>query len=165
VLILDTSAFIQGFTPTQHYKSYTTQDVVHEIKERHTRIKIEGLIESRVLSIRASEELYDQYLEKVSFKMGEKQALSKADKSLLALALNLKHEKQEPIIISDDYSIQNIATKLGIESKGLSSKGIKKVIEWRIYCPGCKKKYEKTPIDRTCLICGTPLKRKPKKLR
>jgi UPF0271 protein len=78
--------------------------------------------------------------------------------------LNLKNEKKEPTIISDDYSIQNIATKLGIESKGLASMGIKKVIEWRIYCPGCKKNYEKTSIDKTCLVCGTTLMRKPKKL-
>lgn len=144
--------------------SYTTPEVIHEVKKLHTRIKIEGMVESKVLKIRSPEESYYKYLEKVSLKMGEKQALSKTDKSLLALAIMFIHEKKDPIIISDDYSIQNISTKLGIESKGLSSKGIKKVIEWRIYCPGCKKKYEKTSVDRTCLICGTQLMRKPKKL-
>ena len=112
VLILDTSAIIQGITPTSLSLSYTTPDVIQEIKVGYTRLKIESLIESKVLKIKAPEEIYNQHIEKISFKMGEKQSLSKTDKSILALALNLKDEKKEPIIISDDYSIQNIASKL-----------------------------------------------------
>ena len=40
VLILDTSVIIQGITPTKLFLSYTTPDVVKEIKEGYTRTKV-----------------------------------------------------------------------------------------------------------------------------
>ena len=50
-----------------------------------------------------------------SNKVGDSFKLSETDIELLALALELKSTGYNPQIVSDDYSIQNVATQLGIE--------------------------------------------------
>ena len=48
--------------------------------------------------------------------LGDKVALSKTDTSILALALDLSKEGLAPVIVSDDYAVQNVA---GISQLGL----------------------------------------------
>jgi rRNA maturation endonuclease Nob1 len=38
--------------------------------------------------------------------------------------------------------------------------GIKNIVTWVYYCPGCKRNFSKTT---ECPNCGNPLKRKPLK--
>lgn len=39
--------------------------------------------------------------------------LSKADLQVLALAMELKRRGLRPLIVTDDYSIQNVTNKIG----------------------------------------------------
>ena len=56
--------------------------------------------------------------------------LSEADKQVLALALELKGSGLTPLIVTDDYSIQNVANKIGVEFTSLMTFGIKFRFKW-----------------------------------
>jgi UPF0271 protein len=82
---------------------------------------------------------------------GDIERVSEADLEILSLALELR-----AILLTDDYSIQNIATKLGVEYKGISQEGIEKTIRWRNRCKGCGRYWEK--MHESCPVCGSELK-------
>ncbi len=93
--------------------------------------------------------------------MGDSYLLSEADIQVLALALDLKKEGDDTTIVTDDYSIQNVADKIRLNYKPLITFGIRKRILWKRYCPACYKSYPQDYPHRICQVCGTPLKRKP----
>lgn len=160
-LVLDASALIQGYSSSNISKLFTVNEVVEEVKENLVKIKIESLIRTNSLVVLEPKRNYITCIDRVSKDLGEKNVLSIADKKILALTLQLKSEGYNPTLISDDYSVQNISSYLGLKSRGLATRGIKKVLSWQVYCQGCKKKFEDMPPDKTCSICGTILKRKP----
>ena len=161
-MILDTSAFIQGFDP-QKSVFFTVPKVRDEVKGTYASIRLENAFETGKLHIVQPEHRFIMQIEEKSVNMGEASSLSRTDKELLALAIQVKAENQEPVIVSDDYSIQNMAETLGIKYLGLATPGIKKRLTWSIYCPGCKRIYSKPQKDGVCPICGTELRRKPKR--
>ena len=87
----------------------------------------------------------------VARKSGDLGRLSPVDISVLALALDL-----EGTIWSDDYSIQNVASIMGIGFRAVGMQGIKKVAKWNYQCIGCKKWYKEKMPD--CPICGSAMK-------
>jgi len=93
-------------------------------------------------------------------KVGDYRYLSEADIQVLALALQLKTSGKDSIIVTDDYSMQNVANRLKIGFASLATFGIKFQFKWILYCPACHKKYPPDYKPKTCKICGTELKRK-----
>ena len=162
-IILDTSAFIQGFNPSETVEQYTSPLVYWEIHDELAKLRYEGAKSSGLLHERnpSPENLY--YVEEASKKGGEAHVLSLTDKQILALALDLRSEGKEAIIVTEDYSIQNMSRRLGLIFQARGTKGISKEINWVIYCPGCKKRFKNPQNDDVCPICGTKLKRKPSK--
>jgi UPF0271 protein len=105
-----------------------------------------------------------EFMDKVkeaSKKVGDILSLSEADKQVLALALELKIAGFTPLIVTDDYSIQNVANQIGVEFAPLMTFGIRFRLHWILYCPACHKKYPSDYRLKTCEVCGTVLKRKP----
>jgi len=102
-------------------------------------------------------------VEKCATDVGDTFFLSETDKNLLAIALELKSSLCEPQIVTDDYSIQNVGKRLGIEFVSLATFGIRRVLEWMRYCPACHKEYAANSKVTECTVCGTELKRKPRK--
>jgi UPF0271 protein len=93
-------------------------------------------------------------LEKVkatAAKSGDSNRLSPTDMTVIALALDLNGT-----IWTDDYSIQNVASMLGIPYRAVGMAGIKKVVKWNYQCMGCKKWYKEKQPD--CPICGSQMK-------
>jgi endoribonuclease Nob1 len=86
---------------------------------------------------------------------GDIKKLSKADISILSLAYQMNKT-----LVSDDYSIQNVAKFLGIKTISLGNKGIVKLRKWKNFCKTCGKQYP--PYIKECTICGNPTKRKYK---
>ena len=89
-------------------------------------------------------------------KSGDLGRLSPVDFTVIALGLDL-----DGIVYSDDYSIENVCTRLGIRYRPVGTGGIKKVEKWNYQCIGCKKWY-KEKMDE-CPICGSPMKAHRKK--
>jgi UPF0271 protein len=93
--------------------------------------------------------------------LGDRLALSKADASVLALSLDLRREGKIPIIVSDDYAVQNVAEGVGIAYQSLATLGIRQKFDWTFYCPACFRRYPGAGKFEVCPVCGTKLKRKP----
>jgi UPF0271 protein len=162
-VILDTSAFIQGYNLSTDEEYYTVPEVLDEIREDLGRMRYEGARASGRLREVSPEKKWTDELEAKSRSAGEAHKLSLTDRQLLSLGLLLKSEGKEPTIVSDDYSVQNMAVRLGFNFVSQATKGITKVINWGIYCPGCRRKFDAPQEDNVCPICGTELKRKPKR--
>jgi UPF0271 protein len=164
ILILDTTAFIQGFDP-QAPEMYTVPLVAEEVNDKYALIRIHNAVETGRLHV---VEPTQQNREEIEFKakeMGESHTLSRTDKDVLALGLQLSAEGLKPVIVSDDYSVQNMADYLGIKYLGLTTPGIKRRLTWSLYCPGCGRRFIEPLKEFTCPICGTKLKRKPIKMK
>ena len=165
VIVLDTSAFLAGFDPFSLGTEQVTVPRVEEEILRNSMIKMrfETAIESGKLKVRApSQEASDSARASAS-KVGDSFKLSEADMQLLALAVELKTEGYVPQIVTDDYSIQNVAKQLGIEFVALATFGIKRLLEWIRYCPACHRIYPTNCKTKECQVCGTELKRKPRR--
>ena len=165
VIVLDTSAFLAGFDPFSLSEEQVTVPKVEEEIRRNSIIstRLRTAIENGKLKVKAPR---PEFLSNVNFlatKLGDSYLLSEADTQLLALALELKAEGYTPQIITDDYSIQNVATQMGIEFLVLATFGIKRLLEWTRYCPGCHREYPANFSAKECLVCGTKLKRKPRR--
>ena len=70
-------------------------------------------------------------------------------------------------LVTDDYRLQNLAEKAGIEWETVSTKGIKEIWKWELRCIACKKMYpqpEKPNQKKSdwgeCEDCGSKLKLK-----
>ncbi len=147
-IILDASAIINGI-PINLIKGrlITSPNVIDEIGKRANVIPIER-VEQRIPKERFIEKVKKEILK-------TRDTLSKTDIEIIALALEFKGE-----IATDDYGIQNIAKKIGINFIPVGEVGIKKVFEWEWYCPACFRKYKGPGV---CEVCGTKLKRRVKK--
>ena len=162
-LILDTSAFIAGFNPSAvDAEAFSVPEVEQELtKADLPKVRFDSAVTSGKLKIRHPEPVFLDKVKEASKQVGDLLFLSEADMCILGLALQLKMEGYAPTIVTDDYSIQNVAGKIGVNYTPLTTFGIKYFLKWMLYCPACRKKYPSDHKSQTCGICGTALKRKP----
>jgi UPF0271 protein len=162
VLVLDTSALIMGLDPLGlQVDTYSVPEVAEELRDQTgPSYRLTMSSSSGKMKIQAPTE--DSLNEVVNHAklLGDRLVLSEADSSVLALAVDLKKSGKLPIIVSDDYAVQNVAEGMGIEYQSLSSLGIRQKYEWIYYCPACFKR-SLTGDLQVCGVCGTKLKRKP----
>ncbi len=154
-----------GFDPfSVSAEQVTVLNVEEEIRTNSmTWVRFKAATESgKVLVKKPSEETRRQ-VEVCAVQVGDSFFLSEADKQVLALALELKIAVCNPSIVTDDYSIQNVAKRLGIEFTSLATLGIRRALEWIRYCPACHREYAANRVSIECDVCGTELKRKPRK--
>jgi len=141
---------------------YSTPLVKEELKsDAAPRLRFQTAVENGKLEIIRPENRFIEIVTQQSKKTGDFKYLSQADIEVLALALQLKTAHKKTTIVTDDYSIQNVASKLKIEFSPLATFGIKYRFKWILYCPACRKKYPSDYKPKKCEICGTLLKRKP----
>ncbi len=165
IAVLDTSAFLGGFDPfVMSCEQVTVPKVKEEIlRNNMVKMRFQTAIESTKVQIRAPSPQYANEAKTAASKAGDYHKLSETDLQLLALAFELKQQGVTPQIVTDDYAIQNVAKQLGIEFSTQITFGIKRLLEWIRYCPACHKQYPADSKFKECQICGTALKRKPKR--
>jgi UPF0271 protein len=163
IIVLDTSAFLAGYDPfAQTDEQVTTPKVEEEIlRNSMIKLRFQTAVESGKVKITAPNS--DATAKAHATKAGDTHKLSETDMQLLSLALELKQQGYTPQIVTDDYSIQNVAKQLGIEFCALATFGIKRQLEWIRYCPACFKQYPANTKFKECRVCGTELKRKPRR--
>jgi UPF0271 protein len=128
-----------------------------------TWLRFKTAVENGKVKVKAPSEDYWNKVKASANKVGDAFFLSETDLQILALALELKAEGYTPQIVTDDYSIQNVATQIGIAFVSLATFGIRRLLEWVRYCPACHREYPADYNSRTCIVCGTALKRKPRR--
>ncbi|RLI05212.1 hypothetical protein DRO26_02820 [Candidatus Bathyarchaeota archaeon] len=161
VLVLDSSAFIMGLDLLNlNLRLFTTPTVINELSSFWVKLKYSTAIYVGKLLVVTPKKKFLIEVEKASSSTGNGLKLSEADISVLALALELKSRGLNPTIVSDDFSVQNVAEYLGLNYTYLSGKGIKSQVKWIWYCPGCRRKFSSAVFEDVCPICGVKLKRK-----
>lgn len=155
ILVLDATAFYAGipFLSTSAYYC-TTPSVIEEVKHiKHRSDAINTLISKGMRVIEPDVKYYSKVKDH-TIAYGEYE-LSHADVSVLALALMLIEQGIKVTIVSDDFSVANVAEAMGIEVSFTISKGIREVVRWVRYCKVCRIDYSK---GRVCRTCGNELK-------
>jgi len=164
-MVLDTSALLVGFDPLSISEDQATvPKVKEEIKTNYmTWMRFKTAVENGKLKVKAPSEEFLKRVKASAITVGDSFFLSETDMQILALALELKAAGYSPQIVTDDYSIQNVATQMGIEFASLATFGIRRLLEWVRYCPACHREYPADYGSTKCAVCGTKLKRKPRK--
>jgi UPF0271 protein len=163
VIVLDTSAFIAGFEPLSiQDPQYSVPEVKKELASNSLPwTRFNAAVENGKLAVKAPRAEYVDEVRASSKTVGDLLFLSEADKQVLALALELKGVGYRPQIVTDDYSMQNVANQLDIGFAPLMTFGIRYRFRWTLYCPACYRRYPTDYQSKHCEICGTELKRKP----
>jgi UPF0271 protein len=163
VLVLDASALIAGFDPLSvDDMQYSVPEVRRELVSNSLPwVRFNTAVEGGRLKVGVPTDRSLRRVREASKRVGDVLFLSDADMRVLALALELKDDGYNPQIVTDDYSIQNVADQLGIEFTPLMTFGIRFRLEWIIYCPACHRKYPSDYRFKSCEVCGTELRRKP----
>lgn len=151
-LVLDASALLSGFSPDS--ECYTVQEVIGEVREKNARLRISLSLEEGSLKLIEPREENLLEIKKAALESGDIVKLSETDIKLLSIALYFKKKRAEPVIVTDDYNIQNVAIKLDMKFSPTTEAGIKKIFTWKKICKGCGKKF---PVEYhgNCDVCGT----------
>jgi endoribonuclease Nob1 len=155
VFIIDTSAILSG-KPIRfdNISLVTTPAVSDELNPGGRDFRIFELLKEKGLTIHAPSKEAINHVKKTAQETGDDTRLSFADIEIIAIAIDINKEPDhEATILTDDYSIQNVASTLQIKFQGFSQNGITKKYKWVSRCPGCEKQFNK--ITKICPICGT----------
>ncbi len=147
VLILDSSAFF-SMENLPDDECMCPPGVIDELRKyKDPRLDLWG----DMLKV---SDVSDEFVSKVkeeAKKSGDLGRLSPVDITVIALGLELNGT-----VLSDDYSIENVCSRLNIRFRPVGTSGIKRVEKWNYQCIGCKKWY-KEKYDE-CPICGSPMR-------
>lgn len=154
IFVLDASAFIAGFKPLSE-ECYTLSEVVAELKSE-ARLKTGLSLQEGSLRLIEPEERHIEKVKRVAQGSGDTARLSETDIKLLACALRLK-EEGAVAIVTDDYSVQNVAKLLDIEFASTTERGIKKIFRWHKVCRGCGKNFLAS-YSGACDVCGSEVR-------
>jgi len=158
VFIIDTSAILSGKPINlDNAIMITTSSVSDELKPGGRDYQALQFLMEKGLSINSPSKGSIDKIKTISDKTGDLDRLSEADMSVLALALDINtDDNKEVVILTDDYSIQNVAHTLNIKFESISQRGITKRFIWSRRCLGCGKNFKENL--KTCPICGSATK-------
>lgn len=152
--VLDASAFYAGIPFQSSKKCITTNAVYEEVRHiRRSYSPLEAFIDAGNLIIIEPELTSLNKVIACAKKTGDYKKLSRADISIIALALQLGKT-----LISDDFAVGNVATFLKIPVRTLAFKGISELRKWVSFCKPCCRVYN-SGIS-VCQICGSRLTRR-----
>lgn len=155
--VLDSSALFYGKDLPSEYECVVTPGVVQELRRHGLAERLELLLDTKVRELSPSI-LAVRAVREAAAKTGDVRRLSETDIEILALAYEMKYE-----LVTDDYSIQNLAKVIGVKATGMEQSGIREVFEWQAKCTGCGKLF--TAEVEVCDICGSPTRTKRKKIK
>jgi UPF0271 protein len=152
IIIPDTSAILTGRIEILSTNCIVPLGVIGEIKHgRMNRVMSHNL---NVIKTASPKEEYMSLVREASRKTGDLPYLSQTDMEIIAVA-----KEYLGVVISDDYSLQNVCSEMGIEYHGCGIEAIKESIKWGYMCRGCGAKYESRMEN--CTICGHRITRYP----
>ncbi len=146
--VLDTSALLSG--KTFEGELYITPGVMRELKKQGITPQLEAFLEAKVRTLSPSPESIKKVKSKAE-ETGDTTRLSPVDFGILALAVDLV-----AMIVTDDYSIENVAKALGIPYEAVMMSPIKEEVHWRYRCNGCLKFWNEWHDH--CPVCGATLR-------
>lgn len=146
--VLDASALLSGASFDGDL--YTTPEAVREVRRHGSTPQLDATLATKVRVLTPAAESLEA-VDEVARDTGDVARLSPTDRGLLALAREICGT-----ILTDDYSIQNVASRLGIPYERVLERGIVEVVRWRYRCTGCGRFFEE-PM-KECPVCGSRVK-------
>lgn len=153
--VLDTSGILRTDLNLSSGSFLITNEVLQEIKEENTKAAVDSAIRLGRIRIVEPEKKYIEEVRNAAKETGDLEKLSDTDIGIIAIAL-----KNRSPIVTDDYSIQNVASLLHLQYEASTQEGIKTTLKWSYVCIGCGRKYLQGGV---CSVCGTHLKRRATK--
>jgi len=148
-VVLDTSALLLGKPLPSDFEYYAPPMVMEEIEKKLGSCPME-------IFVMMPEKKFMEKVVEMAKKTGDYKKLSEADIEVLALALQLN-----ACILTEDFSIQNVASFLGIDFYG--DKEIREIRHWIFRCTGCGRYFD--VFVETCPYCGHEVKRTRRRKR
>ena len=155
--ILDATALRSGMMLSGEFEWYTTSSVMAEIGKGRQAKDLDLLKDISINTVEPGQK-YIAEIREAAEKTGDIGRLSIPDIEILALAMEL-----DGTLLTDDYSIQNVAKVLNVEYRSGGQKGIKKIIHWTWRCKGCGRFFDEEPKGLECGICGSEVRTVRKK--
>ncbi len=160
VFVHDASGLFAGLPLSLPGEHYTTPKIVSEVRDEYSRRLLEtSFTVNRLKVLEAPKGIINEVVRRAS-EVGELNRLSEADISIIALAYWLKVKGYDPIIVTDDYAVQNIVLHLGLVFMTVKTVGIKEMRRYEVYCPNCG--WKGVTNSNSCPRCGFPLHRRIK---
>lgn len=147
--VLDTTALFNAKDFPIDFEISVPQGVLDELISWGLSERVRMLVGVRIHVLMPSKDSIDK-VGTAAEKTGDIDRLSPTDIQVLALALELSAP-----LISDDYSIQNVAKSLGVNCLPMETRGIKRIYYWKYVCRGCGKEYDRRLPE--CDVCGKDL--------
>ena len=149
-IILDATAIRSGMMLSGEFQWFITPSVKEEVS-RGKQSRDLNLLSDISIDIMEPTSKNSERVKEAAERTGDIGRVSTTDMDILALALDI-----DAIILTDDYSVQNLAKHLDIDYRSGVEKGIKKEFEWHWRCRGCGRYFDEEKVD--CPICGSELR-------
>ena len=146
--VLDASALLSG--ASFDGELYTTPEAVREVRRHGSTPQLDAVLATKVRVLTPAAGSLEA-VDAVARETGDVARLSPTDRGLLALAREIGGT-----VLTDDYSIQNVAARLGVPYERVLERGIVEVVRWRYRCTGCGRFFDE-PI-KECPVCGSRVK-------
>jgi UPF0271 protein len=147
--VLDASAFIHGYDTDDQTASIPA--VQAELEGEHAlRFDAE---EGGGMHVHVPDAAAVDRVRRAASDTGDDGELSDTDRRLLAAAVELDAQ-----LVTDDYAVQNVADRLGVDCVVIARDGITEQRDWLFQCVGCGREFD-DDRDR-CPVCGSDLTRK-----
>ena len=156
--VLDTSAIYSATDYPAENVLYSTPMVIRELRRVYRTERAELFVQTRLRIVEPGRDNVD-WIKRKAEQTGDIARLSPTDIEVLSLARELR-----AILVTEDYSMQNIAEAAGIEFTSLYLPRIKDYIEWDIKCISCGAISEEKDA-KECRICGGRLITRRRKSR
>ena len=147
--VLDSSAFIHDYHTTEPTASVP---LVREELTDESAYRFDAM-EGSGMHIHIPSEETIETVRRAARELGDHEELSETDVRLIATTFEL-----DGTLVTDDYSMQNVADRLDVTTEVIARDGISEQRSWVFQCQGCGREFEEN-ADR-CEICGSPLSRK-----
>lgn len=150
-LVLDTSALLAGRPLGPGEETLVPTAVVAELKPGgRDRRHLDHLLAAGARTTDADPESRARVRSEAE-RGGDLSRLSTADIDVLAVAL-----QTGGILVTDDYTVQNVARRLGIDIQGIQMAGITEAYRFVPRCTGCRRMLDAPASE--CPVCGSPVR-------
>lgn len=155
--LLDAAAILQGLN-VPATASWTTPSVLAEVQPGgRTGRRADQLVAAGLHVEAPSQDARDR-VDAAAGDAGVAGRLSGADCDILALALDV-----DGLLMTDDYTVQDLAERLGVPWQAATTRGIRHTARWRARCAGCGRWFPTDRAGQECPVCGAEIRRKRRK--
>lgn len=153
VFVLDTTALLSTQFEPGPVELITVQEVVDEVLYGGLALeRISAALSTHTIKLKKPTRSSLEMVRLTARDTGDLPKLSKADLMVLAAAFDEFVAGNDVVVVSDDFSLQNTALRLGLKVIGVGRNVVREMREWAYRCHVCGKIYSR-PVTR-CSICG-----------